>query len=71
MKIIVSWTEQARSDLAAIHTFISQDSSNYAAVVIRQLIATVDKIVRSPDRQIARCLALINVTTRLWPPTRS
>jgi plasmid stabilization system protein ParE len=38
------WTEQAVTDLAAIHAFISQDSPHYATVVVRQLIAAVDQL---------------------------
>ena len=41
----VLWTEQARSDLAAIRAFISQDSPDYASVVVAQLIAATDRLV--------------------------
>lgn len=45
----ILWTEQARSDLAAIHAFITQDSPKYAALVVRQLIASIDQIATFPD----------------------
>ena len=41
-------TEQARSDLAAIRAFISQDS-HYASVVVAQLIAATDRLVNFPE----------------------
>lgn len=40
----VWWTERARDDLAAIHAFISQDSTHYASVVVHRLIAAVDRL---------------------------
>ena len=43
------WTEQARSDLAAIQAFISQDSPHYAQVVVRQLIAATDQLLVFPE----------------------
>ena len=45
----VFWTEQARSDLAAIRTFISQDSPHYASVVVAQLIAATGRLVDFPE----------------------
>jgi addiction module RelE/StbE family toxin len=45
----VLWTEQAESDLAAIHAFISQDSTHYASVTVRQLIAAVDRLAAFPE----------------------
>lgn len=44
----IFWTEQAQTDLAAIHAFISQDSAHYAAVTVRQLIAAVDQLIPFP-----------------------
>ncbi|MCM3879738.1 MAG: type II toxin-antitoxin system RelE/ParE family toxin [Vicinamibacterales bacterium] len=46
---IVRWTHQARSDLAAIRAFISQDSPHYASVVVAQLIATTDRLITFPE----------------------
>lgn len=45
----VLWTVQARSDLAAIRDFISQDSPHYASVVIAQLIAATDRLNTFPE----------------------
>jgi plasmid stabilization system protein ParE len=45
----VLWTEQARSDLAAIRAFISQDSPYYASVVVAQLMAATDRLVSFPE----------------------
>jgi toxin ParE1/3/4 len=43
------WTEQARSDIAAIHAFISQDSPHYASVIVAKLIAAIDRLVPFPE----------------------
>ena len=40
----IFWTPQARSDLAAIHGFISQDSSHYADIITSRLLAAVDRL---------------------------
>ena len=45
----VFWTEQAVSDLAAIRAFISQDSPQYASVVVTQLIGATDRLVTFPE----------------------
>jgi toxin ParE1/3/4 len=46
---VVLWTHQARSDLAAIRAFISQDSPHYASVVISRLIAATERLVEFPE----------------------
>ena len=46
---VVLWTHQARSDLAAIRAFISQDSPHYASVVVAQLIAATDRLIAFPE----------------------
>ncbi|MEP7305917.1 MAG: type II toxin-antitoxin system RelE/ParE family toxin [Acidobacteriota bacterium] len=46
---IVLWTEQARSDLAAIRAFIGQDSHHYASIVIAQLIAATERLITFPE----------------------
>ena len=43
------WTEQARADLAAIQSFISQDSPHYAQVVVRQLIMATEQLTVFPE----------------------
>jgi toxin ParE1/3/4 len=45
----IFWTEQARADLAAIHTFIEQDSPNYASLVIDRLIGATQRLARFPE----------------------
>jgi len=45
----VLWTDQALADLAAIRTFISQDSIPYASVVVSRLIAATDRLVPYPE----------------------
>jgi plasmid stabilization system protein ParE len=45
---VILWTEQAQADLAAVHAFIGQDSSQYASVTVRQVIAAVDQLARFP-----------------------
>lgn len=45
----IFWTEQARSDLAAIRAFITQDSPHYASVVVSQLIAATDQLTTFPE----------------------
>ena len=45
---VVLWTEQARADLAAIHTFISRDSPRYASVVVTRLIAATERLTQFP-----------------------
>ena len=46
---VVLWTNQARSDLAAIRAFISQDSPHYASVIVAQLIAATDRLAIFPE----------------------
>lgn len=46
---IVLWTNQARSDLAAIRAFVSQDSAHYASVVVAQVIAATDRLLTFPE----------------------
>jgi toxin ParE1/3/4 len=43
------WTDQARDDLAAIHAFISQDSPDYASVVVAKLIAAAERLRAFPE----------------------
>ena len=46
---ILLWTEQARADLAAIHTFISLGSPHYASVIVARLIAAAKRLVPFPE----------------------
>ena len=45
----ILWTGQSRSDLAAIHAFISQDPPYYASVVVRQIIAATEQLAAFPE----------------------
>ena len=45
----ISWTERAQNDLAAIHAFINRDSPHYASVLVRKLLAAVDRLHDFPE----------------------
>ena len=45
----IRWTDQAIADLAAIRTFIEQDSSHYASVVVARLTQGVDRLKDFPQ----------------------
>jgi plasmid stabilization system protein ParE len=45
----VRWTEQAVADLAAIKSFISQDSPAYALAVVGRLYRAVGQLARFPE----------------------
>ena len=45
----VSWTPQARDDLAAIHEFIARESPHYADLVVRELIGAVARLADFPQ----------------------
>jgi addiction module RelE/StbE family toxin len=45
----IRWTDQAVADLAAIRTFIEQDSPHYASVVVARLIRAVDQLRDFPQ----------------------
>jgi addiction module RelE/StbE family toxin len=45
----IRWTDQAIADLAAIRSFIEQDSPHYASVVVTRLITTVDRLKDFPQ----------------------
>lgn len=45
----IRWTDQAIADLAAIRTFIEQDSPHYASVVVARLIRSVDRLKDFPQ----------------------
>lgn len=47
--ITLSWTERAQDDLAVIQAFISRDSPHYASVVVRSLLAAVDRLRDFPE----------------------
>jgi toxin ParE1/3/4 len=45
----ILWTHQARTDLAAILAFISQDSPHYASLVVSRIIAATDRLIPFPN----------------------
>jgi toxin ParE1/3/4 len=45
----IEWSEQARSDLRAIHDFISRDSEHYARLQIDRLISRVEGTAIMPS----------------------
>lgn len=45
----IHWTERAQADLAAIHAFIGADSTHYASVTLRRLLAAVDRLHDFPQ----------------------
>ena len=45
----IYWTERAQNDLAAIHAFVLEDSFYYADVVVRKILATVDRLRDFPE----------------------
>ena len=45
----IRWTDQAIADLAAIRTFIEQDSPHYASVIVTRLIRAVDRLKDFPQ----------------------
>ena len=45
----IRWTDQAIADLAAIRSFIEQDSPHYASVVVTRLIRAVDRLKDFPQ----------------------
>ncbi len=43
------WTRHAREDLASIRAFISEQSPNYAALVVGRIIAATDRLAQLPE----------------------
>jgi plasmid stabilization system protein ParE len=44
----IRWTAQAAYDLQSIHDFIACDSADYAAMVLRRLVAAIEILERFP-----------------------
>ena len=44
----LEWSEQSRSDLSAIHSFIARDSVFYADRMVQRLILRAERILRHP-----------------------
>lgn len=45
----VLWTPRARTDLAGVRAFISQDSPHFAAVIVARIIAATDQVASFPE----------------------
>ena len=45
----VLWTPQARTDLRKIHDYVARDSSQYATLVVAELIASVRRLSSFPQ----------------------
>ena len=45
----VSWTPQAADDLDAIAEFIARDSPHFAALLVANILQTVDRLVDFPE----------------------
>ena len=45
----VRWTDRAVEDLAAIRTFIGQDSPHYASTVVARLLRAVERLTDFPE----------------------
>ena len=43
------WTQLAREDLASVRAFISEQSPNYAALVIGRIIGATDRLAQFPE----------------------
>jgi plasmid stabilization system protein ParE len=43
------WTRRAREDLASIRAFITEESPNYAALVIGRIIGATDRLAQFPE----------------------
>jgi addiction module RelE/StbE family toxin len=44
----IHWTTEALDDLRAIRDFIGHDSPHYAALVVEELLASVERLERFP-----------------------
>jgi toxin ParE1/3/4 len=44
----IRWTRRARGDLAAIKSYIAEDSPIYSDLVITRIIAATDRLARFP-----------------------
>jgi plasmid stabilization system protein ParE len=43
------WTRRAREDLVGIRAFITEESPNYAALVVGRIIAATDRLAQFPE----------------------
>jgi addiction module RelE/StbE family toxin len=45
----VTWSPQSLRDVESIRTFISQDSATYAELVVRRIVAAVERLHAFPE----------------------
>lgn len=45
----ISWTQQALSDLKAVHDFIARDAASYAELLAESLLETVEQLAGKPS----------------------
>jgi toxin ParE1/3/4 len=43
------WTRRAREDLVSIRAFITEESPNYAALVVGRIVGATDRLARFPE----------------------
>ena len=43
------WTRRAREDLASIRAFITEESPNYAALVVGRIVGATDRLAQFPE----------------------
>jgi plasmid stabilization system protein ParE len=41
---LIRWTPEAADDLEALRDFIARDSEHYAQLVVRRILATIDRL---------------------------
>jgi hypothetical protein len=57
------WTRRAREDLASIRAFITEESPNYAALVVGRIVAATDRLAQ---RHSSRLEIFRTVTAAQW-----
>ena len=53
----IRWTDEALDDLRAIHHFIEPDSPHYAALIVEEILAAVERLESFPlaGRKVPEC----------------
>ncbi|MGH7287567.1 MAG: type II toxin-antitoxin system RelE/ParE family toxin [Myxococcota bacterium] len=65
------WTRRAREDLASIRAFITEESPNYAALVVGRIVAAADRLERFPQSgRIVPEIAYPHVREVIYRPYR-
>ena len=45
----LTWSPEAQRDIESIRTYISEDSTRYADLVVRRIVATVERLETFPE----------------------